>query len=275
MSWFTRCDLTSLVNRDIFTVAQLSDCHLFAEKSAQYFDAYVWQHLDDVLKEMRLRKPDVLLLTGDMTQDHTDESYRLLAAQIKLRIPHTAVFWLPGNHDDLPQLQQFLAGEPFRHEKVISIGNWAMILLNSKSDTPAGYFTEEHLATLNEVLLDVIAEKEHVALFCHHHLKPLDIYLDKHRCMNGEALLQQLNQHPQVRLISHGHTHIEHQETVGHVEVLATPATSIQFVNHPTEWRQENSGPAYRWFEFSARGWRSDVVRLPAATDVSAVLFVS
>lgn len=74
-------------------------------------------------------RPNCLLLTGDLSQDETPESYdHLVDLLAPLEIP---AYWLPGNHDSLSRMQACLQSQPFRGEKGFLAGGWQILLLNS------------------------------------------------------------------------------------------------------------------------------------------------
>ena len=73
--------------------------------------------------------PDLLLLTGDLSQDETPESYQRLVSLIApLGIP---AYWIPGNHDNIPVMAEILNQPPLSPEKSWMLGNWQFLLLSS------------------------------------------------------------------------------------------------------------------------------------------------
>ncbi|MDY7016486.1 MAG: metallophosphoesterase, partial [Cyanobacteriota bacterium] len=89
-------------------VAQITDTHLFADRDRQLYNVPTAKSFAAVLEKLRQLdpQPDVLLLTGDLSQDMTPESYRHLNAALQpFEIP---TYWLPGNHDDAEVIGQIL-----------------------------------------------------------------------------------------------------------------------------------------------------------------------
>ncbi len=71
-------------------VAQITDTHLFAEFDRTWNGLSTAHTLKAVLERLQQiqPQPDLLLLTGDLSQDETPESYELLASLISpLNIP--------------------------------------------------------------------------------------------------------------------------------------------------------------------------------------------
>ena len=93
-------------------VAQITDMHLFAAIDRQLLDLPTNDSLQAVLERLaKLQpKPDILLLTGDLSQDGSHKSYqRLQNLLVPFEIP---TYWLAGNHDNLPVMQQVLSHPP-------------------------------------------------------------------------------------------------------------------------------------------------------------------
>src|SRR3712207_3184435 len=74
-------------------------------------------------------QPDLLLMTGDLSQDETPASYQYLIDRISpLEIP---AYWIPGNHDIPAVMAQVLNSELVSPEKCFQKAGWNYILLNS------------------------------------------------------------------------------------------------------------------------------------------------
>ena len=98
----------------------------------------------------------------------------------------------------------------------------------------------------------------------HHHPFPMNAYIDKHICENGDDVIAALKSDSSWRFLAHGHVHCERSLSLDKLQLFATPATSVQF-GQSQEWQQINSGPAYRIFTLYASGQlETDVVSLPA-----------
>ena len=84
-----------------FIVVQISDSHLFADTSGLHHDTNVYQNLIKVLQNIKqLPHVDIIVFTGDLTQDHTDASYQLFVQAFNACEIITPVYYLAGNHDE-------------------------------------------------------------------------------------------------------------------------------------------------------------------------------
>ena len=80
-------------------VVQLSDFHLFADTDGKLLGLNTQFSLEAVLDRVRREQPDMdlILATGDLSQDGSYESYQRLAKTLSgFRAP---IYWLEGNHD--------------------------------------------------------------------------------------------------------------------------------------------------------------------------------
>lgn len=231
------------------TLAQISDCHLFADKNACHHGANVYQHLVAVLRDIK-NNPDVdmIVFTGDLTQDHTSASYQNFVdavAECNICIP---VYFLPGNHDDVERLNQHLIAAPFKQQNVIEQNHWQLILLNSKSATPAGFFNQPHF----EQLMSKVKLNKPCLVFIHHHAIDVDYFIDRHHLTNAEQFWLSLTQYPNIKGVACGHVHrgltLLPEQTGMPLPLYTCPATSIQFDPAADTVKPLEQPPAYRLF---------------------------
>ncbi|WP_281556307.1 metallophosphoesterase [Thalassomonas sp. RHCl1] len=237
------------MSSSVITLAQISDCHLFADKSALHCGVNVYENLQRVLSELSNNHPlDYLVFTGDLSQDHSELSYRHFAElvrQANLKIP---VYFLPGNHDDEELLNRFLIPPYFHPAKVIEHSNWQVCLLSSKGDTPAGYLSEQSLQQFKQA---VNPDKSQL-IFMHHHPVAVGYFIDRHGLTNAEEFWQLTENFPSMKAVACGHVHrglTLSPENSGYPLVVHTcPATSIQFDPDCETVSALAQGPGYRLF---------------------------
>lgn len=229
--------------QDQFRLVQLTDCHLLAEPDALYQGVSPYRQLQAVVQQLAGHWPDAILLTGDLSQDHSEASYQHL--QELMQVVPVPVFWLPGNHDDSQQLGELLTEAPFLPHKALHAASWHLLLLDSSGPTPAGYFPAERRMELAAQL------KQHSQpcwLFAHHHPWPIGSSIDRHGWQDAEPFWQLLQQYPQVRGLAHGHCHHAYRRCQHGIELVGCPATSVQF-QQTVEWHTDAQGP--QWCEWS------------------------
>lgn len=242
-------DVYQFAAKPQYRLLQLTDCHLLADPNGDYQQIRPYQHLAAMLSAMQNQRFDALVLTGDLTQDHSLASYQLLA-DLCQEWP-SPVFYLPGNHDEPELMRQAFAKAPFVAATELRASGWTWLLLNSKGSTPAGEFTAARLLQLEQQLN---TSQTPVWLFCHHHPLPIGAAIDRHGLLQPEALLALLAHQPHVKGLAHGHCHYAyHRQLTSGLQIVGCPATSVQFTL-ASEWLTENQGPQACIWNFAADG---------------------
>lgn len=236
-----------------FIIAQFSDCHLFADKKATHCGANVWQNLILVLADLAKQDNiDCAVFTGDLTQDHTEQSYQYFVeaiGQAQLPMP---LYFTAGNHDDRTLLTKYLKAPLFQTDKSISTNIWQIQLLDSKSDTPSGLVSQAGLQALPKRM----DKNKYQLLMMHHHPINIGYYIDKHGLINKDDFWQTItqlnNEHHNVKAIACGHVHRASRLSKHNIDIYTCPATSVQFGE--TKEKMGSIIPSYRLFYLQADG---------------------
>ncbi|MGJ8692830.1 MAG: metallophosphoesterase [Thalassotalea sp.] len=256
-------------------IAQFSDCHLFASKSGQHHGVNVYQQLVNVLCDIGFDDDiDLAIFTGDLTQDHSVESYQLFVAAVKESKISLPIYFVSGNHDEPALLNQFLVNPPFQQQKLIASERWQIVLLNSKSTTPAGVVDADSLNAIKAAHLN----NTNTLLVMHHHPIDVGFGIDRHGLINKAEFWQAVGapmlsvntvvKRNRVKAIICGHVHnafaleqslASNQEQVAStdknstatrvscsVKIFTCPATSIEFDRYSDEVRATAQGPGYQ-----------------------------
>jgi len=240
-------------------VAQFSDCHLFSDTSALHLGANVWQNLAQVLASIAKKtEVDVIVFTGDLTQDHSKQSYQLFSQAVVQAKLSTKVYYLAGNHDDPKLLNEYLTGICFSAEKTITKQYWQIQLIDSKSTTPSGRVTKTSFKKLNQVM----GKSKYQLVMMHHHPVDIGYYIDKHGLTeqaNFWKAINELNAGSHcIKAIACGHVHRASfiakgtQRADQSLNVYTCPATSVQFGD--TKTSVKSIKPSYRLFHLYSNG---------------------
>ena len=228
-------------------VAQITDTHLFADPTqGKMYGVPTETSFLKVLEKLgQLQpQPDVLLLTGDISQDETPESYQRLASLLSpLNIP---TYWIAGNHDCLPIMKQELNSAPISAKKSFEIGGWYFLLLNT--NVPGcvyGQVSPESLEWL-ESQLKIIGNKPVLVALHHPPVKINSEWMDRIILHDPEPLLNIINHYPQVKIVLSGHVHQEFDTEINDVRYLTTPSTCIQFEPENSEFVLDKKPPGLR-----------------------------
>ena len=159
-------------------IIQVSDCHVAADRNASYRGLNADRALTSLLPAIRRWQPDLILLTGDVSEDGSLPSYgRVSAALDSLGAP---VLALPGNHDEVGLMQRYFRNGPWNGPLFHAARNWQIILLDStRPGEVPGYLSESDLHSLRQRLER--SEAQHVLLAMHH--QPVEVgspWIDKY-----------------------------------------------------------------------------------------------
>lgn len=262
--------------------AQISDSHLFAELDGLHHGHNVFANLTKVLTNISVNKDiSFIVFTGDLTQDHSALSYQRFVDCVRncnIKLP---IYYLAGNHDETALLDKYFSSFPFNSNKTITLGTWQLQLIDSKSDTPAGYVSQASLSLLSST----IDPNKYQLIMMHHN--PIDVgyFIDKHGLKNKEDFWGTMNQYSNIKAIACGHVHrameltqplkffsnatehamlnLKQQSTCLPVTLYTCPATSIQFDTDTDGVSALPQGPGYRLFHLFDSGKLTSKVIYP------------
>ncbi|MEX0916309.1 MAG: metallophosphoesterase, partial [Wenzhouxiangellaceae bacterium] len=129
---------------------QVSDCHLARDPNAEYRGQNADANLDRLTRAVLRWAPDLLVLTGDLSEDASTEGYtRICDWAARFDCP---IAWIPGNHDDRAVMAQIFEHAGFLSGPVIEAGGWQLALLDSALlNDPGGELDDDRLAPLAEL----------------------------------------------------------------------------------------------------------------------------
>jgi len=198
-------------------------------------------------------QPDLIILTGDLSQDETAGSYRKLKELFC--VFQCPIYYLPGNHDLPEVMDPILTRAPaaFSADRSVVAGDWQIVLLNSRVEGRVeGRLPPDELSYLERCLA---GRPDLNAIVCLHH-SPVSIgvpWMDEIALTNPEDLFAVLDRFQVVRAVVWGHIHQEFESSQGAVRLLAAPSTCIQFKSC-LKFGVDTRPPGYRWFRLSAKG---------------------
>ncbi len=238
-----------------FIVAQISDSHLFSDPSSCHHGVNVYQNLSAVLTDIKNNpRINAVVFTGDLTHDHSIESYKNFAVLVKKLEINVPFYFLAGNHDEPQLLNRYLQDKPFIADKKVQSDHWQLLLVATKSETPAGLFDEK----AHQKLLSAVDSNKNTFIFMHHH--PIDVgyFIDRHHLKNSTVFWQSIKCLPSLKGISCGHVHRALEFPISSTNPIAPlytcPATSIQFDPEADTVRALQQSAGYRIFSFLNNG---------------------
>jgi len=239
----------------MFTLIQLSDCHLARDPSADYRGQNADVNLQRLFPAIRAFSPDGIVLSGDLSEDASVGSYQRAAALISPLAPRLA--WLPGNHDDRAVMAEQLPKPHFEAGPLLDWGGWQIVLLDSAvPDQPSGLVDQQRLEPL-----DQLDQQRPALAFIHHQPLPVDApWIDKYGLKESELLWQRLAGGP-VQAIGFGHVH---QAFIGEragIACLSAPSSVANSQSGTERFTPDPTGPKARWYRLHPDGrWQTGLI---------------
>lgn len=239
---------------DTVNVLQISDCHLFADKSKSLLGVNTYDSFCAVIDEIKAQNfnYDFIAFTGDISQDYSVKSYEHFAEIIK--VLNKPVFFLPGNHDDGPLMYRIFENLGVNIAKNVITPKWQFIFLNSEVyAVPHGWIERRQLDYA--AFCGRRSPDQHVAILVHHmpHLVQ-SAWLDTQTMHNLDEFNTYIHRIPNVRAVITGHIHQEFDVTERGIRYIATPSTSIQFTPKSNDFALDSVGPGWRYLSFNPDG---------------------
>ena len=266
----------------VIELIQISDCHLFKDKSkVGYGEIAPYQSLETVLRQVsqriRLSKtkcaPDdaehqtddvvqavtVILVTGDITGDDTHESYMHFLSLMSQHIDSIGVDWyvIAGNHDNNPHFERIFAKRILCSGHPVTIGDWQVHGMDtrcaSEPHSAKGEVNSHDVRMVSRAIEQASSKHHLVAL--HHHIKPSNSWMDKHRLFNAERIDAMASKYTQIKGFIHGHVHHPLRQQVGGHETpsFGSPSTCWQW-EMQTTFGVSESNPGYQVIQLHSDG---------------------
>ncbi len=245
-------------------IVQLTDTHLFESSDGAQYGINTLRTLEAVVADVAARHADLdaLLLTGDLSQDETPESYELLKRTLA-PLQRAPFYAIPGNHDNLACMQECLPGERFFVGRDARLESWRFAMLNSQ--VPGRVHGELGAEQLTRLRQSLDTEERHTIVALHHPpVKVNSAWLDTSHCLDGQELLAILSD-PPVKAVVCGHVHQAFETVAGGIPIVTTPSTCAQFAPGEEKFATDDSvDPGYRVFLLEDDGgWTTAVERVP------------
>lgn len=211
-------------------IIQLTDIHLLEDSNASLKGVNTqrrFEILENALKEAHWHNANVILLTGDLSQDGSLAAYQRLSEGLA-EFPG-AIYWLPGNHDNPIYLSEGLVGKNIHSEKIISPNtHWQIVLLDSTYPGKIpGKMRESELDFLQDALSQNPERFTLIAL--HHQVVELgDPAVDNIRLLNADDVWDIVHHYPKVIAMVCGHIHYPADLVENKVQVLLTPSCAFK-----------------------------------------------
>jgi Icc protein len=239
-------------DREPVRLLQITDTHLMAEAGGRLLNVDTDASLAAVVRLAATRDPaTALLITGDIAGDGAAAAYQRLDDALRpLQAPS---FWLPGNHDEVAQIQGQWS---HRFRRRLRFPHWDVVMLDSqKLGEVGGHLDDQELAWLARAVDDVNAHGRHLLVALHHPLTGLECaWLDEQQVANGDRALTMLEGCEREVVVVSGHVHQESERQRGRIRLLTTPSTCVQFAPRSDDFLADSCNPGLRELVLYADG---------------------
>lgn len=245
-----------------FFIVQISDTHLFGDKNRKINGANSYVNLKHVLKNINAlsEKPHSIIVTGDLSQDCTFESYQHLANL--LNTCGIKYYLLPGNHDDVDVINKVFDFNWVKDKVDYSfdLEGWHICIIDtSEYPEDAGKLLWDQIVNLENNLKENI--KKPTVIFMHHH--PVEInspWMDNMILNEAKKFNDLIRQNSQVKAVLFGHIHQVFEKTINNTFYGSAPSTSFQVMPNTQMFTVEKVMPGYRSIQLNGNEFSSRVI---------------
>jgi Icc protein len=244
-------------------IVQISDMHLLADEEP-LLGVNTTESYKAVLQAIKSDAvaPDLLLLTGDISQDETPASYIKIAEALTLL--EAPAYYIRGNHDDHAAMASVYPRDTILEDKHIVLPHWHLILLQSQKPNAVEGYLESSQLTFLEDCLQVYPERHAIVVFHHHPIEIASRWADEIGLQNADALWSVLANYPAVKAILFGHIHQQFESNKNGIACYSAPSTCFQFKPKAEKFGLDPLSQGYRWLNLHADGHiETGVTRLP------------
>jgi Icc protein len=233
-------------------IAQLSDCHLPADPQQRYRGINPYQNLQTLLQKVQDIEPDLVLASGDLSEDGSRQSYQALRQLLEpLDVP---VLALPGNHDDSGLLAEIFPDSPTDTIRVSEHGPWQLVRLNSSLPGKVdGCLSEKTVSELEHHLRN---ERQRPRLIALHH-QPIPVgspWIDKYPLLEPQAFLKIIDRHPDIKAVVWGHVHQAFAADRKGTSMLGGPSSAINSLPGVQKFTADPNAPSCRIMDLQPDG---------------------
>lgn len=251
------------------TIAHLSDIHYapkeISETSTMLKEkgVLVENLLQECLDHLKTLKPDIILITGDLTHESDADDFRFLKKTLDSEMPGTPILCTIGNHDIRPAFREgFLNvptdsanNEPYYDSAIVN--NYQFVTLDSSYvKRLEGIFTDEALDYLEEKLENPNVDGTFILM--HHPIMDRA----RHLAFTMSDRLKKILKSGKIKGIFNGHVHSCFTSTVFGVPQFTSESLKTDFdVLHDRLSYNDRSG--YQMIYFDENGdWLTERIIL-------------
>lgn len=232
-------------------VIQISDLHIAKNPRHRIYGLVNTQDTFlDVLNQVKAEKPDLVIVSGDLSQDGSVESYSRLKEQ--LQTLNCEVLTIYGNHDNPVSMQSNLIGNNIKHIPYKQTAAGTFIFCNSyQANLHSGLISASDLVNLENYLKSF----SDCIIVIHHHFVKLNTFIDKYILENNVEFTTLLRQYQsKIKLCITGHVHNSYDNYISGLHVHSGLSSCIQLAKTETVLF-DLKRPGYTVYNFTEHGY--------------------
>ena len=177
----------------MINIIQITDLHLYADRNKTANNINTFESAQLVFEAIDANEVgfDMLILSVDLSDDESDESYENL--KYLLRNFECPIYLMSGNHDSPQKIKSICNTSNLKSQNYKSIGEWGVFMFNTKKDnSPNGILHQNELDYFDKVISG--NKNSYLLVMLHHH--PILIgsdSMDKMIIENSTELLDRIN----------------------------------------------------------------------------------
>ena len=244
-------------------IVQISDTHLFGDKNATINSHNSYSNLENVFNNINslTEKPELIIVTGDLSQDCTFESYSYLHSF--LQKSKIKFYLLPGNHDDVNVINKVFNFNWSRENVDYSVDfkGWFFYLTDTSIYPEAhGELTPRQLVKFEDAINK--NKNKPTLIFMHHHPLKVNSWLDGMILLDSENFNSIIKKNSQIKGVLFGHIHQVFESNIDKTFYGSVPSTSYQILPQTKRFVLDVLPPGYRIIELNGNNLSTKVVRL-------------
>ncbi len=208
-------------------IIQITDPHLTKDKNTEIRACKTYSSFKRVIHWIDSNeKPNFILVSGDISDDGSIESYLLY--KNKIESLNKPFFSILGNHDNYDNFKLIFQNNFPIVQSIPLSDEWVLIVLDSTvTGKEGGALINNQLIKIRK-LIEINLHKN--LIFClHHHPIEMGFWIDEIGLQNKDQFLSLILDKPNVKAVVWGHVHHESETTLGSIQFLSTPSTCYQF----------------------------------------------
>jgi Icc protein len=236
-------------------IVQITDLHLSKDKGNELYNINTYNSAKIIIEYISKCKKNVdyLIITGDISEDSTMQSYSHLLDLLKPI--KSDIYLMAGNHDSYEQIKLCCSRSTVKSDVFFSNDVWVVFMFNTKKEhSPNGFLKRDEIELFKKLLYDY--PNKNFMVFLHHH--PVLIGSESMDTMiieNSQLLIDLIKSHNNIKGVSWGHIHNVFETKINNAKLFSSPSTCFQSQPKSKKFTiDSNSHPGYRIINLNEKG---------------------